>query len=290
MTDHKMRNSDVQGTASTECWIRNASRVRRAANKTIPLYERIADTYTAISLPTDFRALVDRHVSDHIRTIPYHPGGSGNMFNGLMPMLAIMASVHIVLTRDGWTTEQIGRLNYDVFYTKFRGLPAPVRGLMRFVMVSPLLTAVTRKANRAMRESLRRDTFFIDYAFSRKPVRCTTMTCTQCGMVTYMRDNDLSEMLSYCNVFDYAQADACGMGLVQPSCIGEGDMTCTYLITGNPADTQYPKRLTRMLALDMGSPGTPEQGARCRPLLRAIRADGVVLYLTVDPQFSHLSA
>lgn len=234
-------------------WIHNAKRVRKTAQNTIPRYEKTARTYAAVALPSDFRALVNRELGAHIMKIPFHDGGRRNMFNGLMPMLALMSSVHVVLSRAGWTPEQIGRLTYDVFYAKFRSVPAPLRWLMKVVMVSPLLATFTRKANAAMRESRRRDTFFIDYSFDRKPSRCTTMNCVQCGMVTYMRDNDLHDMVPYCNVFDFAQADACGMGLVQPSCLGAGDERCVYRITRNAADTRYPEPLRRILDLDMSA-------------------------------------
>ncbi len=234
-------------------WIRNASKIRKIATKTLPIYERIGWTYTTVDLPTDFWALVSRELGSNILRLPYHDGGSGNMFNGLMPTLAIMASVHVVLTQAGWTPEQIGRLNYDTYYAQFRRLPAPVRGLMRLVMVSPLLAKLTRKATRAMRRSDRSDAFLIDYSFSRNASPCTTMECTRCGMVTYMQDNGLSAMRVYCNVFDYAQADACGMGLVQHRCIGTGDATCMYHITRSPEDTRYPAQLSRILELDMSA-------------------------------------
>ncbi len=236
-------------------WTRNAAKVRRIAVRTLPIYEQSASRYTVVALPGRFRAAVMAELDHYIGALPYHAGGSGNFFNGLMPTLAVMASVHVVLTKEGWTPEQVGRLSYDTFHAKFRRLPGVVRTLMRAVMVSPLLARKMRPVSEAMRRSGRSDTFFIDYSFARRPRRCSTMNCTQCGMVEFMRRNGLDGMLTYCNVFDFAQADACGMGLVQPACIGTGDADCTYFITRTPADTRYPEQLARILGLDMTASG-----------------------------------
>jgi hypothetical protein len=119
------------------------------------------------------------------------------------------------------------------------------------VMVSRLLPFFTRGSNRAMRESARTDTFFLDYSFEKEPQPCTRMTCSQCGMIEYMKANDLTEMKVYCNIFDFAQARACGMGLVQPSCLGAGDTLCEYRMTRNAADTRHPESVDRILALSM---------------------------------------
>ena len=99
-----------------------------------------------------------------------------------------------------------------------------------------------------MTESGREDTFFITYDFQKSPCRATTMTCTQCAMVTFMERNNLEEMKRLCNVFDFAQAVSFGLGLQQTSCIGSGDADCRYLFTKNPRDTVLPKNIQTMLS------------------------------------------
>lgn len=241
----------MERNTSDTYWVRKADKVRKTAAKQLRYYAQACERYPSVRLPARFQEEVMARLEEYIPKLPRHPGGGRNIFNGLMPLLGMMAAVHVILRDAGWTPEQIGRLTYDAFAARFREMPGPARWMMRRAMVSPLLPLLTRSSNRAMRDSGRDDTFVLNYSFERRPAPCTTMRCTQCGMVEFMKNNDLTEMGVYCNTFDFAQADACGMGLVQPQCLGTGDRECGYRITRDPTDTCYPDNLVRMLSAPM---------------------------------------
>jgi hypothetical protein len=175
--------------------------------------------------------------------LPLHPGSKTHLFNELMPALATIASAYLVLKKHGYTPEQIGRLEYEGYLQSFKKIPKPIRNLARRFMVSSLFSRFMNPTMRKMKASCREDTFFIEYAFQKKPCPATTMTCTQCAMITFMEKNGLEEMKGLCNAFDFAQAQAFGLGLKQPSCIGQGDDTCRYVFTRDISDTVLPENI-----------------------------------------------
>ena len=118
-------------------------------------------------------------------------------------------------------------------------------------MVSPLFSKLMGQTTREMKESGLEDTFFMEYAFQKRPCRATTMTCTQCGMITFMEKNNLQELKRICNAFDFAQAKAFGLGLRQPTRIGQGDDTCQYIFTTDRNDTVLPPNMEAILNAPM---------------------------------------
>ena len=102
-----------------------------------------------------------------------------------------------------------------------------------------------------MKASGDEDTFHIQFTFDKTPVKQTTMTCTQCAMITFMKENDLEELTRICNVFDFAQANSFGFGLQQPGCIGSGDEVCTYFITKARNDTVLPASIIEIINTPM---------------------------------------
>jgi len=238
---------------SLSYWKHNAPKIRKIVAGYMPIYRKVCERYPSMNFPERFESLVQEQVPNYVDEIPYHPGGRRNMFNSLMPVLAMMASVHVVLRESGWTVDQIGRLSYEVFMAKFRRIPSPVRRIARNFMVSRWFGKKMGSTCRAMKESGRSDTFFLDYSFSSRPEATTTMRCSQCGMISFMRRTGLTEMYDYCNIFDFAQADSFGMGLNQSECLGWGDGVCVYTMTRNSTATRYPRNVKRILgaAMDM---------------------------------------
>lgn len=183
--------------------------------------------------------------------LPLHPGSKRHLFNELMPALATIAAVYQVLKKHGYTVEQIGRLQYEGYLQLFNKIPKPVRSIARRFMVSSLFPKLMHPSLEKMAASGREDTFFLEYGFQRKPRRTTTMCCTQCAMITFMEKNDLHELKRICNVFDFAQAESFGLGLQQPSCIGQGAATCRYIFTTDSKDTILAQNLIEILNASM---------------------------------------
>ena len=197
--------------------------------------ERIGEAQFLREAKNEFIELLPR--------LPLHPGSKRHLFNQLMPALATIAAAYRVLKRHGYTAEQIGRLEYEGYLQMFGKIPRPIRQVARRLMVSTLFSKFMGPTVRKMTASGNEDTFFIEYAFQKKPCQATTMTCTQCGMITFIEANGLEEMKGLCNVFDFAQAEAFGLGLNQPSCIGQGDATCRYVFTKDKNDTILPSNI-----------------------------------------------
>jgi hypothetical protein len=221
-------------------WIRHEKKIHTTFRKYSPIYQGMVDRHPLAHLPKNFDNRVHAKITAYSEVLPMHPGGAHAFFNTLMPVLGMMAAVHVVLRQDEWTVDQVGRISYDVFFHQFESIPKLLRHVARNLMVSPIFPRIMGRGTRAMCKSGRSDTFFIEYIFQLQPKPTTTMTCTQCGMVQFMNVVGLDEMYRYCNIFDFAQADSFGLGLVQPSCLGRGDANCIYHFTRNPADTTYP--------------------------------------------------
>ena len=232
-------------------WVDHSQKARGAVAKYLPYYIEACARHPSMVLPQEFRPRVEALVFHYAGFLPYHPGGRSNMFNGLMPVLALMASVHVTLREEGWTVDQIGRLTYEAFYERFMKMPAVLRRIMHTFMTSRLFSGMMRKPCVAMSSSGREDTFDLEYTYSPDPCPTTTMQCSRCGMISFMHRAELTEMYAYCNMFDFAQADAFGLGLVQPACIGRGDKACAYHFTRDGGDTQYPSSVRRILGTDM---------------------------------------
>lgn len=248
---YKERTVNTPNTMTAPYWSRHEDELHRTVARHLPYYEEAVAEHPNAQLPEDFEVRVRSQVPVYAPLIPRHEGGDRALFNTLMPVLALLASVHVVLRESGWTVDQIGRLTYEVFRRKFDEMPRIARRIARTIMVSGLFPMTMRGATRKMRASGRPDTFFIDYSFRRTPARTTTMHCTQCGMIQFMKAAGLDEMYRYCNMFDFAQADSFGLGLVQPACLGQGDAHCEYHFTRNPADTVYPPVVRRILGAPM---------------------------------------
>jgi hypothetical protein len=232
-------------------WIRHEKKIHAAFRKYAPIYRDVVDQNSLAQLPKNFDNSVHAKIAAYSAVLPLHPGGAHAFFNKLTHVLGMMAAVHVVLRQDEWTVDQIGRISYDVFFQQFESMPKLLRHIARNFMVSPNFPRIMRRGTRAMSQSNRSDTFFIKYSFQRQPKPTTTMTCTQCGMIQFMNAVGLDEMYRYCNIFDFAQADSFGLGLVQPSCLGRGDANCIYHFTRNPADTTYPTAVRRIMNTEL---------------------------------------
>ena len=232
-------------------WIQHEKKIHATFQKHARLYRDVVDAHPLARLPDNFEGRVHETIPRYSGSLPLHPGGSKGIFNSLTPILGMTAAIHTVLREEKWTVDQIGRLSYEVFRRQFDTTPRLLRRLARRFMVSPLFPRFMRKDTRAMQASGRSDTFFAEYTFARRPRPTTTMVCTQCGMIQFMKAAGLEEMYSYCNIFDYAQADSFGLGLTQPSCIGQGDDTCIYHFSRNPEDTSYPAGVGRIVKTDL---------------------------------------
>lgn len=205
--------------------------------------ERIIDRQFLEETESQFVALLPK--------LSLHPVSKTHLFNKLMPVLATIAAAYRVLNQHGYTLEQIGRIEYEGYLEYFNRIPKPIRILARRFMVSSLFSRLMRPATSKMAASGREDTFLIEFAFQRKPCRTTTMTCTQCGMITFMEKNSLEDMKGLCNVFDFAQAEAFGLGVRQPSCIGQGDTICRYVFTNDKDDTVLPSNMAAIRNVSM---------------------------------------
>ncbi len=232
-------------------WEKNHKKALKAYRKHIDVFVRAMKAYPErISEAAFLKETEDQFVA-LLPKLPLHPGSKAHLFNELMPALGTISAAYRVLKAHGYTAKQIGRLEYEGYLALFGKIPRPIRGLARRVMVSPLFSRLMRKNTRKMTESGRADTFFIEYAFQKRPCRATHMTCTQCGMIAFMEKNDLEEMKGFCNAFDFAQAEAFGLGLRQSSCIGQGDDTCRYVFTANKNDTVLPENIVAIRNVSM---------------------------------------
>ncbi len=238
-------------TITSDYWLKKTNRLNRTVSKYMPLYLEICRKYPTLSLPEDFQYRTSLRINILAGTLPYHPGGDRNSFNGLMPVLGLLAAAHTELRDAGWTVDQIGRLTYEICLMNFLKTPKLFRRIQRKVIVSGLFGKIMKPACRQMNESKNHDTFHLAFKYSHDPAPLLEVKCTQCAMITFMKNNNLPEMYSYCNIFDFAQADALNLGLVQPKCIGWGDSVCLYHYSKNPADTRYPRNVKRIISTEM---------------------------------------
>lgn len=238
-------------TNTAPYWSQHEEELHRVVNDHLPYYLTVIENHPAAHAPEDFGIRIHSRIPTYAPFVPKHAGGRHALFNGLMPVLAMLSAVHSVLREHGWTVDQIGRLTYEVFKMKFDRTPRIVRWFTRLFMVSPLFPRAMRGSTEKMRASGRSDTFFLDYSFHRTPAATTRMHCTQCGMIQFMKSAQLDEMFRYCNMFDFAQADSFGFGLKQPACLGQGDSHCEYRFTKTPCDTVYPPAVRTILATPM---------------------------------------
>ena len=232
-------------------WLKNQRRALKGFRKHVGVFVSAMKVYPERISEGQFLKETEEKFIELLSKLPLHPGSKRHLFNDLMPALAAISAVYLILKKHGYNVEQIGRLEYEGYLRYFNKIPGPIRRVARSFMVSPLFSEVMRPTTRKMTNSGREDTFFVEYAFQKKPCRATTMTCTQCAMVTFMEKNHLEEMKRICNVFDFAQAESFGLGLKQPACIGQGDETCQYTFTTDKSDTVLPPNMAAILNTPM---------------------------------------
>jgi hypothetical protein len=70
-------------------------------------------------------------------------------------------------------------------------------------------------------------------------------------MITFMEKNRLEDMKRLCNVFDFAHAEAFGLGIGQPLRIGQGNTICRYIFTNDKDDTVLPPNMAAIKNVSM---------------------------------------
>ncbi len=224
-------------------WKKNEKKALKAYRTHVTVFTTAMKNWPERIPETQFLEETEAVFIDLLPALPLQAGSKTHLFNQLMPVLGTIAAAYMVLHKYGYTTAQIGRIEYEGYLLFFKKIPAPVRWMARQFMISWLFPAFMRPAVKAMRASGRSDSFWLEYAYQNKSNPCICMTCTQCGMIAFMEKNKLDDMKKLCNVFDFAQAEAFGLGLKQPSCIGKGDATCRYIFTKDKHDTVLPNNI-----------------------------------------------
>ena len=234
----------------TNYWVKNQKRALKSFNQHIAVFVKAMKKYPTVISEEEFVARSREKFLEYLPQLPLHAGSEKHLFNKLMPALATISAAFLVLKDQGYTVDQIGRLEYEGYFDFFNKIPGFIRFIAKHFMVSSLFTKIMKPVGDKMTASGKEDTFFIDYSFHKKPGR-QTMKCTRCAMITFMKKNNLEEMKRICNVFDFAQAESFGLGLQQPECIGRDDKVCTYVFTKDKSDTVLPLSITEIINTPM---------------------------------------
>jgi hypothetical protein len=243
--------AESEGKMNMGYWVRREEKALKTFEQHIKVFQGALEKYHG---GMDKVILYHEAQDEFIRLLPrlpLHPGSRRGFFNQLMPVLGVIAAAHKVLKRHGYSVKQFGRLEYEGYRDFFSRLPRLKRKMASRFMLSPLFCRIMNSQTAKMKESGDPNTFHLSYTCSRKKEERVTMECTRCGMMSFMEDNNLEELKHVCNVFDFAQAEAFGFGLVQPQCLGRGDNRCVYYFKARKEDTVLPENLTTILKTSM---------------------------------------
>lgn len=220
--------------------------LRRFKKSAESLGNNLAQTYGA-EYAREVRSDAIREFEALIPVLPYFGGGSTNPFNFLVVVAARMVAFHRPMKARGKTAEDTILIFYDYFDDMFAKTPGAVRWLARKFIFSGLFLSIMKRVSGKMTRLNDPDGFEFSY-HKGDGISCDWyFTAKRCGLVTFLEKQDCGELAPYCNLVDYIQSKALGMGVQFKSCLGAGDPTCEECMKeGRP--TEMPPLIAGLLA------------------------------------------
>lgn len=124
---------------------------------------------------------------------------------------------------EGKTVEDTMDIVYEVSERTYDSQPRPLRLVVRKIAFGPFFAMARRSARLVGQhpEGWKMQYRKVDGTDSDWDVEVT-----DCGVIKYYEKHGVPELASYCNFLDYLQSRTYGMGMKNPTNIGQGDAVC----------------------------------------------------------------
>lgn len=230
----------------TDYFVSRHEKLLRFYGKNSKTFSRLLTEY----YNEEFARIVEEQTrTEYVRLIPelpYHAGKPGNVFNKLMPMLALLTALYLAMKANGRTVQEFVKVCYESFEDPYRKMP---RFLLRFagkIMFGRGFVRKMQHISKDFREANDPDSFVFNIEYVNDEDCEIIMETTQCGMITFLRKHGAEEILPYCNMVDFQQSHYMNLGISQRSCIGYGDETCVYCFKRG-RETKLPSQIQEAL-------------------------------------------
>ncbi|MFC1926422.1 L-2-amino-thiazoline-4-carboxylic acid hydrolase [Chloroflexota bacterium] len=208
---------------------------------------------------TPYKQKLIQHYDDHLaekiteqtrieyeRLLPQTPRftGSINVFNWAIGEAMLIVAFYKAMKANGNTIEEVIWILFQVSGNSYESMSTVVRWFARKFVFSRIFFWIVRRSADNVRNHP--EGWKIDYKKGDGKTCDWYFECHECGVIKYLEKHGAGEIAPYCNYVDYLQSRVLGMGMLNPSNIGQGDKKCCeYMKEGR--ETLLPENLATIL-------------------------------------------
>lgn len=166
--------------------------------------------------------------------------GRVNLFNWVVGEGALIIAFHQSMRAMGKTVEDTMEIVYDATERSYESQPNPLRFLVRKIAFGPVFFRIASRS--AALVGQHPEGWKMQYRKDDGRDSDWNVEVTECGVLKYFEKHGVPELAAYCNFLDYLQSRTYGMGMINPTNIGQGDAVCLQLMKQG-RDTPVPANL-----------------------------------------------
>ncbi|MFW9913719.1 MAG: L-2-amino-thiazoline-4-carboxylic acid hydrolase [Candidatus Thorarchaeota archaeon] len=175
-----------------------------------------------------------------IPDIPYI-GGKKNQFSEELETGAMTLALYFVLKEQGLTTEQIGKLNYDIFEAIYSKTPSLVLSFMKRFAFSRFSRRKFKQASERSQLREYSDDWVVEYLDGKDDEYDIGLDFTQCALCRFYETQGAFEFAKYMCLIDYIPSKMIDSGLERSQTIAEGAERCDFRYKkGRPVRPRWP--------------------------------------------------
>lgn len=175
-----------------------------------------------------------------IPEIPYI-GGKKNQFSEELEMSAMSLALYLVFREKGLTTEEIGKINYDIFQAIYNKTPSYILSFMKRFIFSRFSKRKLRQASMRSQRREYTDDWIVEYLDGKDDDFDIGLDFTQCALCRFYETQGAFEFAKYMCLIDYIPSKMIDSGLERSSTIAEGAERCDFRYKkGRPVRPRWP--------------------------------------------------
>ena len=175
-----------------------------------------------------------------IPEIPYI-GGKKNQFSEELEMSAMSLALYFVLKEKGLTTDEIGKINYDIFEAIYNKTPSYILSFMKRFIFSRFSKRRLKQASERSQRREYTDDWVVEYLDGTGNDFDIGLDFTHCGLCRFYERQGAFEFAKYMCLIDYIPSQMIESGLERSSTIAEGAERCDFRYKkGRPVRPRWP--------------------------------------------------
>jgi hypothetical protein len=184
--------------------------------------------------------LAQARFEEIIPEIPY-VGGRKNQFSEELETSAMSLALYFVLKEKSLTTEEIGKINYEIFVAIYNKTPGYILSFMKRFIFSRFSKRRLRQASERSQRREYPDDWVVEYLDGKDNDFDIGLDFTHCALCRLYETQGAFEFAKYMCLIDYIPSKMIDSGLERSSTIAEGAERCDFRYKkGRPVRPRWP--------------------------------------------------